>query len=766
MREDITAARERRRYDNLMRAQAHLEASFNPEVGLILQKTDLAARHNAVSSLDYARCLLNEGMPASVERALQIVERAFLLQEVTPGHPHQGAFRNGLEDADVIGLNVVSFVLLRLAAIWHEHRDLLPENLRALVLERARLATGELERLRLHPRYTNAALMDCTNLILWGEILEEQALFSAGRQKLAHWLAFTGANAPYEYNSPNYLATDLIVLANLANLAHDPDARVHARILEERLWLHGLLHFHAPTTRPAGPHSRAYHAVMQGAAQAFIALLWQELGVDDVLRPSPYLRHVQPPGDPWMALTAFHCPPYLADWLVAQRTLYPYTVRETADQASGTDLTSYFTADYALGTASRTYTIGQRGYFIEHEANHCLLTYRVASPDSYAPTWRSLFTRFVVNDQYLGTLVQHASRSARTNFYDQGLFAGHQHRNVAIALYGLELGEQGLHAVELLVVMPGPIRPEQVFVDGQVTSVMEETPVEVPENQWLTVKDGNVWIGLRPLQRDHLGKPRPMQLRILPTGELALAITHFRSPEPKWFWEYESTEAAFYRRNIRSGVVIVVGEAKQFSDEKSFVAHLDKAEIIDRLADSGVLTAGYRDADTWLELDYDLVQNRPITRRIDGHVLSVPSLSSPWAVSTNDGVAQLAGAKVDAARRPVVLFANDRMAGPNVNRIWEVLVLSDQPGAVRLETPVGTIAADRFGFGAIRVEASPEGTRPLAVHLRGLDVSETVSLPPPEPGQGRYPVFLNDVDVSDGINWQSRDPVFLRHGSK
>ena len=38
--------------------------------------------------------------------------------------------------------------------------------------------------------------------------------------------------------------------------------------MEERVWLHALLHYHAPTGRLAGPHSRAYHRSCRAPATA------------------------------------------------------------------------------------------------------------------------------------------------------------------------------------------------------------------------------------------------------------------------------------------------------------------------------------------------------------------------------------------------------------------------------------------------------------------------------------------------------------------
>ena len=65
----------------------------------------------------------------------------------------------------------------------------------------------------------------------------------------------------------------------------------------------------------------------------------------------------------------------------AQAHRFPFSVRELAGPApSGSgqpaDLVTYCTATYALGTAGRTFTSGQTGFDIDHEANHCILYYR------------------------------------------------------------------------------------------------------------------------------------------------------------------------------------------------------------------------------------------------------------------------------------------------------------------------------------------------------------------------------------------------------
>jgi hypothetical protein len=681
-----------RRALSLSRARARLEASFDPDVAMVRQDGVGPPRHITAASMDYARCRLRDPDPAAWPTAARVVERVLTAQELTSGHPHRGGFRVGLEDAEVTGHNVVSFVLQRLAAIWHESRARLPDRLWVEIGARARLGLEELERLGVRPRYTNAALMDAANAILWGEILGDAARAAVGRAKLEAWVALTGAGAPHEYNSPGYLATDLTVLASLATFAADPEARLIALLMEERLWLHGLLRYHRPTGRQAGPHSRAYHAQMHGLPQGFAGLLWQELGLP--VGQSPYLAAGEP-GDAWSALTDFHCPAHLAALVEAQRQRWPYEVRESSTAG---DLATYLTADYALGTASRTYSIGQRGYSIEHQANHCILHYRHP-----VGGWRALYTRFVVNDRYLGAIEQRAIRSAQTNLYDQGTFAGHQQRNVALALYGLELGDLPLGSVEALAVVPGPPRPDALYVDGRPVAL----PSAVPEDAWVIVRDGALWIGLRPLRRDHMGAPLGLELRPLPSGQVILAMPLFRSREEKVFWEYESEEAAFYRRNVRSGLAVVVGEAERYRDAETFAAHLAAARLTDELSAEGVRTVEYRGADAWLAIDHDLVRNRTLARRVDGQPFEPPALASPWAAAARNGRAVVAGATLERAGAAILFgLAHDGW------RLWEATSLAREAGPLRLATPIGTVECEDIGFGSVLIEAAPGASAP------------------------------------------------------
>ncbi|MBI3972366.1 MAG: hypothetical protein HY332_13890 [Chloroflexi bacterium] len=590
------------------------------------------------------------------------------------------------------------------------------------------------------PRYTNPALMDLANTILWGEVLQDERMVAAGNAKLDAWIAYTAqSGAPFEYNSPAYLVVDLTALATLANLASYPEVRLKAQRMEERLWLHVLLHFHAATGQLAGPQSRAYYPLMHGGGGGILDVLWQELGVGDEVARSPYLAPSNERGAVTAALAGYHCPAHLASWAAAQTGQYPYMVRETADRTGGMDLATYCTASYALGTASRTYSIGQGGFDIEHQANYCILYYccadggRQTADGRDSASWRTLYTRFVVNDGYLGSVVQPPNRRATTNFYDQGLFAGHQHRNVAIALYGLELMDREITSVEALVVLPGPVRPQALYAGRQrMDEAGLETgrPTPVSDGEWVVVEDGALWVGLWPLERDHLGKRRGLEVRVLPSGDLALAMSHYRGPG-KWFWEYGSPVAAFYHRNLRSGFLLVVGEREAYPTREAFAAHLARAAITDTLDAAGVRTVTYQNTDAWLELRYDLVRSEVVERRIDGRRFAAPALGSPWAVQVAGGTATLGEATLNAGIAPAVLFARDALTAPGLAglRVWEAMLLTDGPQPIRLETPAGTVRCDAFGFGAVRIEAPPDVDRPSAIRVRCTRADAPIRLP-------------------------------------
>ena len=299
-----------------------------------------------------------------------------------------------------------------------------------------RLALGEVERLNVAPSYTNIHLMCLFALLAGGQLLADPHFLQLGRERWARWVRLAvQTGAPREYNSTTYMGMDLTVLAKIRQFVDDPAIRLQARLLYERYWLDAALRLHRPTGQLAGPHARCYWGPMMTGQDLLGEILWRETGWTWPLEPGPYGGHPasELPVALELALTEHWLPAFVAPWLERQASALPYEVRETASLTDGYDLTTYLTPAYALGSASRTYSTGTDVLAIELMANSFILHYR--RPDQPGG-WGLAYSRYVVNDQHWGTLRSFPHRP-RTNFYDQGHFAGAQLRNKAIALYAL-----------------------------------------------------------------------------------------------------------------------------------------------------------------------------------------------------------------------------------------------------------------------------------------------------------------------------------------
>jgi hypothetical protein len=220
---------------------ALLAAAWDEDAGLVKHETPYGAFHTGRGSLGYAAVLLREGGADAIARAARIIDVVASMQETRPDDAHYGNFRWFFEDAGVTDLNAVEFVLDGLNEIVREGAGKLPDASLARVREMIALGLEEIDRLDVHLSYTNIALSDICNSVLGGEALGDARWVERGARRLDEWLAFTAASgAPHEYNSPTYLAVDLMRLATLAEETSDERIALRARIAEERLWLHAI----------------------------------------------------------------------------------------------------------------------------------------------------------------------------------------------------------------------------------------------------------------------------------------------------------------------------------------------------------------------------------------------------------------------------------------------------------------------------------------------------------------------------------------------
>jgi hypothetical protein len=657
-----------------------LRAHFDPQAGLIEVRTDTGVFHPIRESLGYAATLLAaEGAPA-LAQAEAILARALEAQERHPGHIHQGGFKWMDEDRGVTDLNAVQFALEQIVPLLIRYGPQLSQGLRQQLIDAVRLGAAEIERLDVGLGYTNIALLDILNTVLAGQVLGDAHLQARGSDKLDAWIAFTNrSGAVPEYNSPTYLPVDLTALAELAAHADDERVAVKARVMEERLWLHAALHYHAATAQLAGPHSRAYHNDVTGGICGVKHLLYGMLGDERLRRRSAYATQRQGGGSTRAGSVAYHLPPYIER--ILRSDSQRRSVAETADADAGVDLTTFMTAEYALGSASRH----------SHTQNdRLILYYRAPAPRDVGV----LFSRYIVNEKRFGSHFHATDRSTANNLNEEGMFWGVQSENRAIALYALEPQAAPVHSLKTEVYILDGAELQGLWVNDQAVDV-RAGPVALRPLDCVCVADGDTYIALRPLEPENLGYEAPILLS-LRDGELVLSIYNYYQGEEKRFWEYAQLGGPFYKRNIRAGFVIEVGDRAEYGDVATFRRHVAEGTIADRM--QGVeREVSYTSGARQIALRVDLRANRLVERRIDGAVYQAPMLMSPLALQSRAGMLKLGSATLACGPEPAWLVADQQ------GQCWAAANPTDSAVSLSLTTPVASVMCDAFGFGRVAV---------------------------------------------------------------
>jgi hypothetical protein len=706
-----------------------LEATLHAyEVGKFLEDYDNIEIDRIIvgSPLTLAHALLHQGDSISIKNAEGIIKEVLNMQEHHLQHPHRGNWPRFVGDEEISDLNSAPFILRWLIPLLVEHEHQLDNDILALCRRSLNMALEELERMDVSLIYTNIHLMTLFAFIVGGEWLEDRHFQQIGKERWFRWVRFTvESGAPREYNSLTYMGMNLTVLANIQQMVKDSSIKLQARLLYERFWLHATVHIHRPTRQLAGPHARCYWTPMLTGRERLTEILWRETGWSWLLQSSPYENDSEEkiPVNLELALTDYWLPTFVSSWLDYQHKVLPYEVRETASNKEGYDLSTYLTSAFALGTASCTYNTGTGILAIEQMANNLLLHY--ARPEQ-SGGWGLMYSRYVVNDQHLGTLGSFSFRR-ETNFFDQGNFAGVQIENKAIGLYALlPLYDTYVHSLKTVIAFQSGDTLERVWVDDK-SIYLDEKPYPLELDNWLIVEDGVVYIGIRPLEPSSLSRDAPIQLERGPMGELWLVIYNYRGV-PKRLWDYASLGGAYWRGNLKAGFVLEVAHRNEYASAVEFYNHL-KHIIVEDTTNEFIRTVVYKSGCDELVLSYDLWNTDLKERRLNGIVYNPPNLASPLGVQGDSGELRVGNARLVTKPQQVWLIAQEL---DPVQQTWIAVNPEDHNTPFRLETPRGVITGEEWGMGRLEWCVPVKGNETLIVHtLRqpiGLQVPEGISV--------------------------------------
>jgi hypothetical protein len=581
--------------DLLDRGFRDLEKRFDSVVGLV-RSPFLPEKHQPHPTIWYALCALLRNSEGDRALAEEIISRALDLQELREDDPHHGNFRWFHEDEAVTDLNACQFVVEAFVHLVLRAGDSLSDQTKERIFGAIKLALCEAERLDVHWSYTNIFLLDAQNSILGGHLLDDTRIRNRGESQLREWARLTkDAGAPHEFNSPTYAAVQINALASIANFAQGQATRELAREMEQLIWRHVARYWHAPTMQLSGPHSRAYRRDVTGASGFLKVVLYKLLGDPRLLASTPYYGGPDTEGEVQVALTEYHCP---GD---AARMFRESESRNVNEQvAPAMTLAARITRDFALGTMSRPYGVGEPPEpWPMH--NSCILYYAKQTPPGYGV----VYCRYRINAGPVGT----PSRSSIPPWFDtwdDGVFRTTQVGGRALVAYGLSpRGQRRTDSLRLDICLIGPLDSADVVVGGRL---FNGEPLQIVAGDAFAAADGTAYIAVRPLDPSKLGHAPPTVVW-RDGDELVVSIINYEGP-PKVFWEYRSLAGPFFKGNVKNGFALSVAPRSAFSSLEDFHESTVSLPLTDRTLGS-VRRIEWGAGSEQLVLEYDLRELRP-----------------------------------------------------------------------------------------------------------------------------------------------------------
>ncbi|MCY3781508.1 MAG: hypothetical protein OXG78_14435 [Chloroflexi bacterium] len=641
---------------------------YDPDVHLVANTIDNGVFHSAWMSAEYGVALVESGSPEAIARAEAVIDAVLGCQDMDPRSPHYGNFKWEHEDQAVEDLNAVQFVLVRLIPLLLNHAERLSNEQVEHVKARIRLGLDEIRRIDVSPVYSNIVAQDISNSILGGQLLNLPEYTRRGIAKLRKWLSIIDQSGiPHEYNSPTYSFVCIEALHKVLAYSEHHEACTLAQLIIARIGLSVALRLHPKTGRLAPPHCRAYYPALICASDPEAATF------------AKLIEQGKAPG--WLATVLNHQPT-------------PRMVTETSDAKASTVISSYLDAEFSIGVASQELAT-QSNRFISNQSNVFAVHYAVDGRERPGV----VFSRYLINDKWLG---DYRSTSSRTNdhiFRDEGSFRGVLAGPRAIGMYtSRELDAWSrCSSAKAALIWSRAEDVDEIWVDG---SRIGDLPADLPDRPVIVVGCGNVYILVRPLDRSKLGVDAPVRM-VEHRGSLVLEMYNYRGPD-KTFWEL-ANPGAFFQGYVHNGFYAeVISKTPYHSGEEAFAAlsndriheHLDEACTFDGVNARRWSVAHSRD-ERQLGIEIDLMRWR-IERRWDQRGdLGFPMLASPLAIQARSGQVAVGNARLRCGNDAAWLV------GLPEAELWVGAYHGPEKSGLTLEAPDGRVHIEGLEAGMV-----------------------------------------------------------------
>ena len=649
---------EQRRAFLIRRGREVGEAHFDPELDLVA----LGDRHTIQGSLWYALALLGDEDTDGRSRACRIIRKAIQTQDTDPENRWYGVLKTSWEAEGPADSSRTEVQGATLTSIYCRFRD----RLDPATKERLTVALGRcLEALRRRDApigHTHCALLSGQSLLLGGQILCREDLWRLGDEKLTGWMAFTNlAGGPREYSSPTHTGLALCALAEVANFARDPGARLRAQAAEARIWLHLATHFHPATHSLGGPYGTVLGEGFRLNPSATVSCLYAVTGDEGLIEKLATAEDIL--GGITVGLSSFHCPGPVRELFL--RKAYPCQALERTEVLSDAqfrikdagrlvvdhergefqatksgslnhledaqirDTTCFMSGSYVLGTVNRQDVHPQRENVLCH--------YAAATDSRKAGGFK------VVSGKFL------ASEDDDHPLHRQAIFSSAQFRNRAIVLYTCPpVRAEGVTVLGAFVEMPEKV--EALYIGERKVARL---PAEVPESAWVFFSDAGTYIGIRPLARTAFGRSSAARIE---RGEGVLHLT---------MYNYFGRSRPFQAERIgalKNGYLLEVGDRGEVKTFDAFRARVSRTKVEDR-AGGGVRSVHWGTGSDGFSLEVDAGRNGEARRSFGGVAYEAPPLDSPNAVQSGCGHIQVGNASLSwTGGVPLVLIADRKQA--------------------------------------------------------------------------------------------------------
>ena len=232
--------------------------------------------HEYRESFELAYMLLNRDAEGDRAIAHDILYRIIPKQDINPESNTYGIWayylEEDLEKMNPPDWNMADFNTKNLINILNEHSDKLTDDMKMRVKDAIIHGCRSIIRRNMGPHYTNISVMGAYDTIVAGELLGISDIFEYGKKRLKTLHEYNMSKGNFsEFNSPTYTFVCIEDFARMVTDIKDEECLRLARELNDLAWKTIALHYHPTTGQLAGPHDRAYGALINDRTRFLIA---------------------------------------------------------------------------------------------------------------------------------------------------------------------------------------------------------------------------------------------------------------------------------------------------------------------------------------------------------------------------------------------------------------------------------------------------------------------------------------------------------------